>query len=103
MNQEALANAEKLIEIQPENADNRIMKGQILQGLDWHHDDSVAFDIALKLNPSRTDVLGMKASSPGKIGQSDEALTLINKGIELAPNVTETFYNRACICRLKGG
>ena len=102
MNQEALANAEKLIEFQPEDADNWIMKGQILQGLDKHKDASTAFDKAIKLNPARTDVYGMKAASLIKIGKSDEALSAVNKAIELSPNDANAIYNRACIYSLSG-
>jgi tetratricopeptide (TPR) repeat protein len=102
MNQEALANVEKLIELQPEDAENWIMKGQILMGLERYKDASAAFEKALKLNPSRTDVWGMKASSLAKTGQYNEALTTMNKGIELAPNAPENYYNRACIYSLKG-
>jgi tetratricopeptide (TPR) repeat protein len=102
MNQEALSNVEKLIKIQPEDADNWIIKGQILQGMDKHQEASVAFAKAIILNPSRTDVYGMEASSLAKTGQFDEALTLMNKGIELAPNAPENYYNRACVYSLKG-
>jgi len=102
MNQEALANVEKLIMIQPDDADNWILKGQILQGMEMYKDASTAFDKALKLNPSRSDVWGMKASSLAKAGQLNEAITIMNKGIELAPNASENFYNRACIYSLKG-
>jgi len=102
MNQEALANVEQLISIQPDSADNWILKGQILQGLDRQQDACKAFDRAFKLNPSRTDVLGMKASSLSKSGRYDESLTLMNQGIELSPNSAENFYNRACIYCLKG-
>lgn len=102
MNQEALVNAEKLIQLQPEDADNWIIKGQILQALDRYQDAGAAFEKALKLNPSRTDVWGMQASALAKSGQYNEALTTMNKGIELAPNAPENYYNRACIYSLKG-
>jgi len=102
MNQEALTNVERLISVQPDSADNWILKGQILQGLERQQDACTAFDKALKLNPSRTDVWGMKASSLSKLGQYDESLTLMNKVIELSPNAAENFYNRGCIYCLKG-
>jgi len=102
MNQEALTNVEKLIAVQPEDADNWIVKGQILQGMERHQDACTAFDKALKLNPSRTDVWGMKASSLAKTRQYTEAIIVMNKGIELAPNAPENYYNRACIYSLKG-
>ncbi|MDP1621046.1 MAG: hypothetical protein Q8M08_01775 [Bacteroidales bacterium] len=102
MNQEALTNAEQLISVQPDSADNWILKGQILQGLDRQSDACTAFDNALELNPSRTDLWGMKAAALAQLGRYDESLTSMNKGIELSPNAAENFYNRACIYCLKG-
>jgi len=102
MNQEALINIEKLIKIEPDTADNWILKGQILHGLEKYQDACKAFDRSLKLNPSRTDVWGMKASSLSKIGQFDEAIAIMNQRIEVGPEVAENFYNRACLYCLKG-
>jgi tetratricopeptide (TPR) repeat protein len=102
MNKEALANIERLILLQPDSADNWILKGQILQGLNKHKDACTAFDKAIKLNPSRADVYGMKASSLSKSGQYEESITLMNKVIENSPDVAENYYNRGCIYCLKG-
>jgi len=102
MNQEALANIEQLISVQPDSADNWILKGQILQGMGRHQDACIVFEKAYKLNPSGTEVLGMEASSLSKLGQFDKALTLMNQVIKLAPDVAEAYYNRACIYCIKG-
>jgi tetratricopeptide (TPR) repeat protein len=102
MNQEALSNVEKLILLQPDDAENWILKGQILQGLDKHKEACSAFEMALKLNPSRTDVWGMKASSLSKSEQYEEAIMLMNKAIELSPDAADLYYNRGCIYCLKG-
>lgn len=102
MNKDALTNVERLILVQPDSADNWILKGQILQALDKQKDACTAFDMALKLNPSRSDVFGMKASSLSKLGQYEEAITLMNKVVEIAKNSAEYYYNRGCIFCLKG-
>lgn len=102
MNKEALANVEQLILIQPDSADNWLLKGQILQALDKHSDACTSFDKALELNPSRTDVWAMKAASLSKLGQFEESIALMNKLVELAPNSAETYYNRGCIYCLSG-
>lgn len=102
MNKEALANIEKLILVQPDSADNWILKGQILQALDKHSDANTSFDKALELNPSRQDVLAMKASSLSKLGEYEESIALMNKLVEQAPNSAENYYNRACIYCLNG-
>ncbi len=102
MNKEGLLNVEKLILVQPDSAVNWILKGQILQGMDKHKEASEAFGKAIKLDPSRTDVYGMNASSLIKIGKLDEAITTVNKAIELSPNDANAVYNRACIYSLSG-
>jgi tetratricopeptide (TPR) repeat protein len=102
MNQEALNTVEQLILIQPDSADNWILKGEILHGLDRYLDACNAFDTAIKLNPSRTDVLEMKTSSLSKLGKYEEALALMNKVVELSPNDSGSYYNRGCIYCLMG-
>ena len=61
-----------------------------------------AFDKATKLDPKRYDVWNMKANALSKLGRFDEALSVINKTIDLAPNYPVSIYNRACIYSLKG-
>lgn len=68
MNEEALPNAEKLIKMEPDSADNWILKGQILHEMERHKDACTAFEKALELNPLRTDVYGMLAISYCRTG-----------------------------------
>lgn len=101
-NKEALEDIEKLIKVQPDDALNYIMKGQVLNAMEQYNEAFQAFDRATSLDPSRWDVWGMKASSLAKMGKFDEAITSINRGVELVPNEPVNIYNRACIYSLKG-
>jgi len=101
-NQEALKDIEWLIKVQPDDALNYIMKGQVLHAMAQYNDAFQAFDRATSLDPGRWDVWGMKAGSLAKTGKFDEAINSINKGIELAPDQPANIYNRACIYCLKG-
>jgi len=101
-NEEALKDIEWLINVQPDDALNYIMKGQVLHAMARYNDAIQAFDRATLLDPSRWDVWGMKAGSLAKNGKFDEAISSINKGMELAPNQPVNIYNRACIYCLKG-
>jgi len=102
LNDEALRDNDKLIKIFPDDPLNFILRGQVLQAKGDYSESSQAFEKATSLDPSRWDVWGMKAGSLAKTGKYDEAILSINKGIELAPDQSVNFYNRACIYSLKG-
>lgn len=101
-NEAALMDIDRLIKIQPDDALNFILKGQVLYALEQYTEAWQAFDRATTLDPSRWDVCGMKANSLAKIGKFDDAIIAINKGLELAPDEPVNIYNRACIYSLKG-
>ena len=101
-NEEALKDIEWLIKVQPDDALNYIMKGQMLHAMEQYDEAFQAFDKATSLDPGRGDVWEMKAASLAKTGKFDEAILSINKGIELSPNQPVNLYNRACIYCLKG-
>ena len=102
LNDEALRDNDKLIKIFPDDPLNFILRGQVLQAKGDYSESSQAFEKATSLDPSRWDVWGMKAGSLAKTGKYDEAILSINKGIELAPDQSVNFYNRACIYSIKG-
>lgn len=102
MNEEALRDANKLIELQPDTSLNYIAKGQVLYAMEKYEEAFKAFDKATSLDATRSDVWGMKASSLARIGRFDEAVAAINKGIEMDPENPVNFYNRACLYSLKG-
>lgn len=102
LNDAALKDINSLIKIQPDNALNFILRGQVLHAMARYNEAFQAFDRATSLDPGRWDVWGMKAGSLAKTGKFDEAIISINKGLELAPNEPVNIYNRACIYCLKG-
>ena len=102
LNEEALKDIDKLIKLFPDDPLNFILRGQVLHAKGEYNDAYLAFERATSLDPSRWDVWGMKAGSLAKISKFDEAISSINKGMELAPNQPVNIYNRACIYCLKG-
>jgi tetratricopeptide (TPR) repeat protein len=101
-NEAALKDFNELIKIQPDTALNYIGKGQVLYAMEEYGEAFEAFDKATSLDPARQDVWGMKAAALARMGKFDDAITSINKGLELAPNDPVSMYNRACIYCLKG-
>lgn len=102
LNEEALRDANKLIELQPDTSLNYIAKGQVLYAMENYDEAFKAFDKATSLDPSRSDVWGMKASALARTGRYDEAIVAINKGVDMDPENPVNFYNRACMYSLKG-
>ena len=101
-NEEALAGFDQLIKLQPDSAVNYIGKGQVLSAMSRHEESCAAFEKSTSLDPKRFDVWGMQAAEQAKLKRFEEAVTSINKGIELAPDYAGNIYNRACIYSLKG-
>jgi len=101
-NEEAFRDVEKLIAMQPDSADNFILKGQLLHGMKRYQEAVESFEKAVVLNPRRTDVWGMKAAALVQTGKHDEALKAAHKGVELTPGNAFAIYNRGCIYALKG-
>lgn len=98
----ALSDFETLIKMRPDDALNYIGKGQVLYGIEKFEEAFVALDKATTLDPSRSDVWGMKALALVKMGNFNDAVIAINKGIELDPENPSAIYNRACIYSLTG-
>jgi tetratricopeptide (TPR) repeat protein len=92
----------KLVEIQPDSADNWILMGQLMFGMKKYPDACVAFEKATTLNPKRADVWGMKAAALVHAGKHAEALTAANKGVGISPADPSAIYNRGCIYSLMG-
>jgi tetratricopeptide (TPR) repeat protein len=101
-NEDALKDLETLIKIQPDDALNYILQGQVLLAMEEYEEAFIAFDRANSLDPERPDVWEMKAFALVGAGKFEDALDAINKGLELNPNNPSTVYNRACIYSLNG-
>ena len=100
--EEALKDAETLIKLQPDDALNYIIQGQVLMELEKYEEAFIALDRATSLDPKRPDVWEMKAFAFVGLSKFEDAIDAINKGVELIPNNPGTIYNRACIYSLKG-
>ena len=74
----------------------------MLGALENYSEGIEAIDKAISQDPGRQDLWGMTAGGLAKLGKFDDALSAINKGMELAPNDPYNIYNRACIYCLMG-
>lgn len=100
--EEALANAEKLIIMQPDTAMNWILKGQILEGLNKPEEALNALDKATVLGPENADAWQIRAGLLAKAKKFDEAIASYDKAVSLAPGQPVFLYNRGCVYCLKG-
>lgn len=99
---EALANTEKLITMQPDSALNWLMKGQILEGLNKSDEALAAYEKATVLGPDNADAWQNKAGLLAKNNKFDEAIASYDKAVSLAPGQPVFIYNRGCVYCLKG-
>ncbi|NLJ43213.1 MAG: tetratricopeptide repeat protein [Bacteroidales bacterium] len=99
---DALANAEKLIAMQPDTALNWLMKGQILEGLNKPDDALAAYEKATVLGPENADAWQNKAGLLAKNNKFDEAIASYDKAVSLSPGQPVFIYNRGCVYCLKG-
>jgi len=99
---EALANTEKLIAMQPDTALNWLMKGQILEGMNKSDEALVAYEKATVLGPDNADAWQNKAGLLAKTNKLDEAIASYDKAVDLAPGQPVFIYNRGCVYCRKG-
>jgi tetratricopeptide (TPR) repeat protein len=101
-NEEALRDIEKLISMQPDSADIRILYGQLMYEMKKHREASEAFKKAIILYPGNADVYGMCAAALLQAGNPGEAISVADRGVALFPGNPGAFYNRGCIFALNG-
>jgi len=99
---EALANTEKLIAMQPDTALNWLMKGQILEGMNKPDEALTALEKATVLAPDNADAWQIKAGLLAKANKFDEAIASYDKAVDLAPGQPVFIYNRGCVYCRKG-
>ncbi len=88
--QDALARADAVLKIQPENIDALVLRGNALSGLTSFEEALDAIDQAIKLDPSR----GTTYTDLGQVqlaqGQRDQAQAAFSKAVQLAPKEMRT-------------
>lgn len=98
---EALTNADKLTGMQPDNAINWLMEGQILEAVNKNDDAISAYNKAILLDSTNSDSWQSKAGLLAKTNKLDEAIYSYSRAIKLAPEVAVFIYNRGCAyCRI---
>ena len=99
---EALVNAEKLTTVQPDDAINWLLKGQILESMNNNGQALNAYEKATSLDSTNADAWQNKAGLLAKTNKLDEAIYSYTRAIQLAPGVAVFIYNRGCAYCLKG-
>jgi len=88
--QEALARADAVLKIQPENIDALVLRGNALSGLSSFEEALDAIDQAIKLDPDR----GITYTDLGQVqlaqGQREQAQAAFSKAVQLAPKEMRT-------------
>lgn len=99
---EALANIEKLIIIQPDTALNWLMKGQILEFVNKNEEALSAYNKATTLDPKNADAWQNLAGLLAKTNKLEEAILSYNRAIQLTPGQPVFIYDRGCAYCRKG-
>lgn len=99
---EALANVERLITMQPDTALNWLMKGQVLESVNKNEEALNAYNKATTLDPKNADAWQNQAGLLAKTNKIEEAIVSYNRAIQLAPGQPVFIYNRGCAYCRKG-
>ena len=100
--QEALAEFNKAIEIDPQSAEVHYWRGRTLVNLgrlDQGEDD---FKTAVKLKPDYSDAYDILGWLAAKQGRAEEGIAYLTKSIALKPDNAWAFYNRSSLLFAKG-
>ncbi|HLP73909.1 MAG TPA: tetratricopeptide repeat protein [Bacteroidales bacterium] len=97
-----LKNSEKLVNVEPQDGLNWLMRGQVLEAVDRNDEALSAYRKSTDLSPENPDSWQIKAGLLSKTGKFDEAISDYDRAIELSPEQPFFIYNRGCCYSLKG-
>jgi len=96
------ADYDKLIELDPSNADAYHERGDFYYEMDQYGKAIADYNKAIELNPNHADAYYNRGCAYGEIGEYEKAIADYNKAIELDPNDANAYYNRGVAYREKG-
>lgn len=100
--QEALAEFNKAIEIDPRSAEVYYWRGRTLINLGKPGQGMEDFKTAVKLKPDYSDAYDILGWLAAKQGQAEEGIAYLTKSIALKPDNAWAFYNRSSLLFAKG-
>jgi len=96
------ADYERLIELDPHNADAYHERGDFYYETDQYGKAITDYSKALELDPAYSSAYFNRAYAYGEIGQYDKAIAGYSKVIELSPSDAQAYYNRGLDYQNKG-
>ncbi|MBO0793627.1 MAG: tetratricopeptide repeat protein [Ktedonobacteraceae bacterium] len=91
----SLPSYQKVVQLEPEDADAYDELGDILSKLERFAEAVKAYNQALRLSPDFTRVYQSKARAFEKLGHYEQALAAYNKALQLHPNNGHLLFSRA--------
>jgi len=92
-----VADYDKLIELDPNNADAYYERGDFYYETDEYNKAMADYSKAIQLNPNYADAYYNRGCAYGEISEYDKAITDYSKAIELNPSDANAYYNRGLI------
>ncbi len=99
---EAAAEFQKAIELDPENANAHRNMGSVYSRQDKLEEAVAAYEKAIEIDPDYGEAYGEMAGALADLDRIPEAVAAGEKGVELAPDYAVGHYNLALAYRLQG-
>ena len=96
----ALANLDRALDLDPENAFALLMRGDAYRMLDRYEEAVADFDRALELNPDNADALAFRGESYRMLDRYEEAVADLTRALELGPDDADALASRGESYRL---
>ena len=99
---EALANFDQAITLNPNHAGAYSNRGSVLQDLNRFDEALASYDRAITLNPNHAVTFSNRAIALQGMKRIDEALASYEKALEIDPNLATTHYNLSLFNLMRG-
>jgi len=97
-----MADYNKLIELDPDNANAYYERGDFYYEIDEYGNAIADYNKAIELDPNHVSAYYNRGCAYGEMGEYDKAIADYNKAIDLDPNDANAHYNRGVAYREKG-
>ncbi|MYF52982.1 MAG: tetratricopeptide repeat protein [Gammaproteobacteria bacterium] len=90
----AIANYDKAIQLEPNDADAYMNRGLAKHNLGQHFAAISDYDKAIQRKPDHTNAYISRGAAKGKLGQHFAAISDFDKAIQLKPDLAKGYHNR---------